>query len=189
MITLCKLLVPGLRVVGSAGTKEKCDYIKHTLHIDAVFNYKEKNTAEALKELCPDGIDYFFDNVGGETLEAAIANCNKGARIALCGRISTVNLPQSAVPPLSSFAKAKIQAEGIQIGSFGVRDKRAAVIDEYFAKTQGGKVYLGKFKEDGRKGLENAVEYWKGMVSGENFGKAWLEVKDPRVAGSVISRL
>jgi NADPH-dependent curcumin reductase CurA len=98
-------------------------------------------------------------------------------------------LPQSAVPPLSAAAKQKLAEKRIQMGSFGVRDKRASVIDEYFRRTEGGKVYLDKFKEDGRKGLENAIDYWGLMVSGDNFGKAFVEVKDPRKEHSVMSKL
>ncbi|KAI9032386.1 hypothetical protein DFJ74DRAFT_760946 [Hyaloraphidium curvatum] len=189
VVVLCKMLVPGLRVVGSAGTDEKCAYLRDNLGIDAVFNYKKRATPEALAELCPDGIDFMFDNVGGATLEAAILRANKGARISLCGRISSVNLPQSAVPPLSPAAHEVLKKNGIRMGSFGVRDKRAQVIDEFWRRTGGGKVFLGKFKEDGRKGLENAVAYWAGMVSGDNFGKAFLEVKDPKIGSSVISKL
>lgn len=189
VVTLCKMLVPGLRVVGSAGTEEKCAYMRDVLKIDAVFNYKTRSTPEALAELCPNGIDYHFDNVGGATLEAAIARCNPGARIALCGRISSVNLPQSQVAPLSAAAQEKLMKNGIKMGFFGVRDKRAQVIDEYWRRTEGGKVYLGKFKEDGRKGLENAVDYWKGMATGENFGKAFIEVRDPRIEHSIFPKL
>lgn len=90
----------GLRVIGSAGSDEKVAYIKKELNFDEAFNYKSISTDEALKKYAPDGIDIYYDNVGGEALDAALAHGNKNARFIECGMISQYNIadPKDAYP-------------------------------------------------------------------------------------------
>ncbi|KAI9292271.1 NAD(P)-binding protein [Neoconidiobolus thromboides FSU 785] len=106
----------GLRVIGSAGEDEKVDYLIKELKFDAAFNYKkEKDLKKILKELCPKGIDIYFDNVGGKTLEVAIGLCNDFARIPLCGMISQYNLAPKDYYPIKNLILAvprRIKMEG-----------------------------------------------------------------------------
>lgn len=106
----------GLRVVGSAGTDEKVEYLLKKLHFDAAFNYKKtKNLRATLKDLCPAGIDIYFDNVGGETLEAALSLCNDFARVPLCGMISQYNSGPKEMYPIRNLILAvsrRIRLEG-----------------------------------------------------------------------------
>lgn len=90
----------GLRVIGSAGSDEKVAYIKKELNFDEAFNYKSIPTDEALKKYAPDGIDIYYDNVGGEALDAALSHGNQNARFVECGMISQYNIadPKDAYP-------------------------------------------------------------------------------------------
>src|SRR5581483_8615611 len=83
--------VKGCRTVGIAGGPEKCRLLTDEYHFDAAIDYKAGDVAQALRQACPDGIDIYFDNVGGEILEAALRNLARGARIVICGAVSQYN--------------------------------------------------------------------------------------------------
>src|SRR5439155_6215635 len=88
----------GCRVVGIAGGREKCEWLTAELGFDAAIDYKGEKVSTRLRELCPKGMDVFWDNVGGKILEAALANLARGARVVLCGAISNYNAPEPAGP-------------------------------------------------------------------------------------------
>src|ERR1051325_5984158 len=98
-MTVCQIAkLKGCRVVGTAGSDEKCDYLRRELGVDVAINYKTtENMVDALKEACPNGIDVYFDNVGGEISEAVLPSINKDARLVICGQISIYN---SDKPPI-----------------------------------------------------------------------------------------
>ena len=105
----------GLRVVGSAGDDAKVDYLLKELNFDAAFNYKKHTDFKTiLKETCPNGIDIYFENVGGPMLDAVLANANDFARIAVCGMISQYNRPTNPEPiyGLGFLITKRIRMEG-----------------------------------------------------------------------------
>jgi len=165
----------GLRVVGSAGEDAKVDYLLKDLGFDAAFNYKKHEDLKAiLKETCPNGIDIYFENVGGKMLDAVLENCNNYARIAVCGMISQYN---RANDPEGIFALGNMISKRIRMEGFIVSDemsKYALPCIQTFSKLiQEGKL---KYREDITKGIENLPETFVGMLQGKNFGKAVVEV-------------
>jgi NADPH-dependent curcumin reductase CurA len=106
-------LTSGLRVVGSAGEDKKVEFLLNELGFDAAFNYKKENPSDALPRLCPDGIDIYFENVGGETLDAVLINANNFARIIACGMITTYGKEDSyGVKNLMKIVSKRIRFEG-----------------------------------------------------------------------------
>ncbi len=91
--------IKGCKVIGSAGGKQKCDYLVNELGFDAAVDYKSEDLMSSLKKHCPDGIDVYFDNVGGEMLDAALAHLRMHARVVICGAISQYNNKQSVKGP------------------------------------------------------------------------------------------
>src|SRR5204862_1410833 len=108
----------GHRVIGSAGSPEKVAYVTGELGFDAAFDYHDGAVAELLREAAPEGIDVYFDNVGGDHLQAAIANARNHARFAICGMISGYNVPK---PPSFRFAM-RIIAARIRLQGFLITD-------------------------------------------------------------------
>ncbi|KAJ0160030.1 Zinc-type alcohol dehydrogenase-like protein PB24D3.08c [Colletotrichum tanaceti] len=168
----------GLTVVGSVGSDEKLDYITKHLGFDAGFNYKNEKPADALPRLAPNGIDIYFENVGGDHLEAALASMNVEGRIAVCGMISGYNTPadqQQGIKGLMQLVIKQITMEGVLVGNpkFGAA---------YFKDHQ---EHLQAWLSDGSvkanlavtEGIDNAAEGLIGLLTGENFGKAVLKVK------------
>ena len=167
--------VMGCRVIGTAGSDDKGNYIVQELGVDAGINYKTQNVGEALRNLCPYGIDVYFDNVGGLVTDAVLELINVGARIAICGQISQYNLkePEQATRSLSLLIRAQAKIQGFLVFSYEnryqeARDRIARWIDE-------GKL---RYKEDVVVGLANAPEAFIGMLKGRNFGKALVKVAD-----------
>ncbi|KXS20212.1 NAD(P)-binding protein [Gonapodya prolifera JEL478] len=181
----------GLRVVGSAGSDDKVRFLKEKIKIDAAFNYKKPvggSLDTALAQLCPSGIDIYFDNVGGETLDAAIAHANENARFPLCGRISQINTAEADQYQLKNEDVAR--AKSISLSPFGVSADRPKLLDSIYGvvKPQITAGEWREFKEDVRVGLDAAPSYFIEMMRGSNFGKSIIEVKNPK-AESVISKL
>jgi NADPH-dependent curcumin reductase CurA len=167
----------GLKVFGSVGVDKKLKYIIDELGFDGGFNYKEEKTADALKRLAPDGIDIYFDNVGGETLEAAIAAMKVFGRIIICGMISQYNLPpedQYKVGNLTQFIGKRLSMRGFIVGDSIMGPRYTKEHQENVAKW----IKDGSFKVlmDETKGIDNAPEGFVGMLNGENFGKAILTI-------------
>ena len=165
----------GCRVIGTAGGKEKCDWLVEEAHFDAAINYKNEDVGTRLSELCPNGIDVFFDNVGGEVLNEVLARINLHARIVLCGSISKSDAatPQPGPANYSNLVARRARMEGFTGLDYPTR------VPEAFEA-------LGRWQRDGRLvhkedvayGLENAPQALLRLFSGENFGKQLVKVAD-----------
>ncbi|RPB08220.1 NAD(P)-binding protein [Morchella conica CCBAS932] len=170
----------GLRVVGSAGTDEKVAFLKSELGFDAAFNYKTESPFAALKKHAPEGIDIYYDNVGGETLDAALDAAKDFARFIECGMISQYNL-KSKDEIYGLKNTMQIVAKRLTIRGFIVSDKDfgpkySKEHQENIRKWLVNKEFV--YRETVTEGLENAVDGFVGMLKGENFGKASLKIAD-----------
>ena len=159
----------GCRVVGSAGSQEKVDWLQDEAGVDVALNYKTvEDLRAALLEACPDGIDVYFDNVGGDHLEAALWGMNNYGRIIACGSISTYNAtePQPGPPNLFQMIGKRLMWKG-----FIVSDH----LDRFpaFAQEMGSWIAEGKvvWRETVHEGIENAPQAFIGLFSGGNMGK------------------
>jgi len=156
------------RVIGSAGSPEKVAYLIDELGFDAAFDYHEGSVSKQLAAHVPDGIDVYFDNVGGDHLEGAITNMRDFGRIALCGAISQYNNEKAAPGPRNM---GLIVARRLALRGFIVSDHND-LAKEYLARA-GGWLADGslKFKETYVDGLDNAVDAFLGLHKGSNLGK------------------
>jgi NADPH-dependent curcumin reductase CurA len=156
------------RVIGSAGSQEKVDHLLGDLGFDAAFNYKDGRVSDLLREAAPDGIDVYFDNVGGDHLEAAIGSLRLGGRIAICGAISVYNNTEAAPGP-RNLARL-IQTRGT-IRGFLVGD-HYDLAGEY-ARKAAGWIADGSLtsRETFVDGIDHAVDGFLGVLRGENLGK------------------
>ncbi len=156
------------RVVGSAGSAEKVRHLVEDLGFDAAFDYHDGPVSARLREAAPDGIDVYFDNVGGEHLEAAIGSLRLGGRVAVCGMISVYNDTEPAPGPrnLARLIQTRGRIEGFLVGDHG------DLAGEYAARAAGwladGTLSLRETTVDG---IENAVDAFLGVLRGENTGK------------------
>ena len=168
--------IKGARAVGVAGSPDKCDYVVRELGFDACVNYKTGDLPAALKAACPNGIDVYFENVGGDVLRAVMTRLNQNARIPLCGLISEYNATEPAPGPNLLpllFNRALVQG-------FIVSDHMARMGD--FLRDCGAWLREGRLKhrEDVVVGLEKAPEAFIGLLQGKNFGKLLVRVgEDP----------
>ncbi|HEY7824513.1 MAG TPA: NADP-dependent oxidoreductase [Acidimicrobiia bacterium] len=158
----------GCRVVGIAGSEDKCRWLTEELGFDAAINYRTENVGTALHAACPNGIDVFFDNVGGEILEAALANLALHGRVVMCGAISQYN---DATPPpgprnLSVLISKRGRMEGFIILDFLPRAGEA--IAQLATWVMSGQLH---YKVDVLDGLAAAPEALRRLFSGENTGK------------------
>ncbi|KAI8615990.1 hypothetical protein BC830DRAFT_1063832 [Chytriomyces sp. MP71] len=157
----------GLRVVGSAGTDDKVDYLISKLGFDAAFNYNKHNILEKLTELCPNGIDIYFENVGGETLEAAITLANNHARFPVCGMISQYHGANYHVKNLMQIIQKRILIQGF-LQSDWLPTHGNEFMEWMFAHALDGKfVYESTIAE----GIESIPRAFIGMMEGKNTGK------------------
>ena len=167
----------GARVIGSAGSKAKCEWLEKEAGIDQALNYKDyKNAAEltkALAEAAPNGVDCYFENVGGMHLEAALNCIGFGGRIALCGMISLYNNqePEPGPPNLVNLIGRGVMARGFIVSEY--MDKAMEFAAEVAPLLMQGKI---KFQESVYEGLDTAPEAFIGLFKGENFGKAVIRV-------------
>ena len=158
----------GCKVVGIAGSDDKCRWLTEELGFDVAINYRTENVGRALKEACPTGIDIFFDNVGGEVLEAALANLALRGRVVMCGAISQYD---DATPPpgprnLSVLISQRGRMEGFIILDFLPRAGEA--IAQLATWVMGGQL---KYKVDVLGGLDRAPEALRKLFDGSNEGK------------------
>ena len=167
--------IKGCRVIGIAGTEEKCSWLKNDLNVDGVVNYKTDNLNSKLKELCPNGIDMYFDNVGGEITEAVINRFNIGGRMSICGQISGYNSETLQPGPRNwiNILVKRLKVQGFIVFDYQARAKEAFVdMSKWMAE---GKLQHKNHIVDG---LENAVSSLKMLFSGENNGKMIVKISE-----------
>ncbi|GAB5400568.1 MAG: NADP-dependent oxidoreductase [Aureisphaera sp.] len=164
--------IKGCRVVGIAGGKEKCDYIVNELGFDGAIDYKNEDVRTRIKELCPDGIDIYYDNVGGEILDIALAQINRKARIVICGAISQYNSTKFKGPAnYYHLLTNRAKMEGFVVIDYA-KDYPIAF------KQMGQWMMEGKLrsKEFIIEGIENFHDAFLRLFSGEKLGKLVLKV-------------
>ena len=165
----------GCRVVGIAGSEEKCGWITDDLGFDYAINYKEEPVAEKLQEYCVEGIDVYFDNVGGEILDAVLGQISKNARLVICGLISQYNA-QEPVPGPFNFANILVRSarvEGFIVLDF--LDRAGAALKDLGQWLAEGKL---QYRVDIVEGLENAPRALNRLFDGSNRGKLIVQVSD-----------
>lgn len=168
--------IKGCRAVGIAGSEAKVRYITGELGYDAGIDYRaHKDLAAELRARCPGGVDIYFDNVGGATTDAVIAQINLRARVIICGQISQYNLDKPEMGPrfLGHLVRARARIEGFLVFDYFERSKEGVAQLAQWLKE--GKL---KYKEDVTPGLENAPRKLIGLLKGENFGKSLIKIAD-----------
>lgn len=163
----------GCRVVGIAGGPEKCRWLVEELGLDGAIDYKSENVRARLKELCPDGIDVYFENVGGSILEAALDHLRLRARIVLCGMIATYNdtAPRPGPANLINLVLRRARMEGFLVTDYTPRFGEAArEMAQWLAE---GKL---RSRETVVEGLENAPAALRMLFTGGNVGKLVLKI-------------
>ena len=167
--------IKGGRAVGIAGGTEKCRHVVEDLGFDAAIDYKSEDVAGALRRHCPDGVDVYFDNVGGEILNAALARLARNARVVLCGAISQYNATGAITGPSNymSLLVNRASMTGFLVSDYAARFAEAA-------QEMGGWIAAGKLKsfEDVADGLETFPDTLLRLFNGENTGKLVLRVAD-----------
>ena len=167
--------IMGCRVVGTAGSDDKVAFTVNELGFDAGINYKTQDVGAALDAACPDGIDVYFDNVGGFVTDAVMQRINVHARISVCGQISQYNLPEPELAPrnMGLLIQKQARMEGFLVFNFAHKHEHAR-------QRMAGWIRNGdlRYKEDAVEGLENAPSAFIGMMRGENFGKLLVKVGD-----------
>ncbi|MCX2981684.1 NADP-dependent oxidoreductase [Halieaceae bacterium IMCC14734] len=168
--------IKGCRVIGIAGGAEKCAWLLDTCRLDAVIDYKSENIDQRLAELCPDGINVFFDNVGGDTLEAAITHMADFGRIALCGGISGYNDVEPAPGPrnLMILVQRRIKMQGFIVIDY--MDRFEAAMGEIAEWVMAGEI---AWREDIQHGFDNIPATFQRLFSGQNTGKQLLALAEP----------
>jgi NADPH-dependent curcumin reductase CurA len=174
-IVVCQIAkLKGCRVVGTAGSDEKCDYLRRELGVDVAINYKTTgNMLDALKEACPKGIDVYFDNVGGDVSDAVLPLITKGARLVICGQISIYN---SDKPAIGLQPQPYLLVNSATMKGF--------IITQYMSRFGEGIAQLAKWFMSGQlkhaetivEGFENTPHAFIGLFSGENLGKQIVKI-------------
>jgi NADPH-dependent curcumin reductase CurA len=163
----------GCRVIGIAGSDQKCDWLCDVLGFDEAINYKTENVAERIAQSCPQGLDIFWDNVGGEILDIALENMALNARIVLCGGISRYNSRDELAGPKNYFNLIikRSRMEGLLVSDYASRFPEA--ISFFKEKLASGEL---KHTEDVLEGFDRLPEALMGLFSGENTGKRMVRI-------------
>jgi NADPH-dependent curcumin reductase CurA len=165
------------RAVGIAGSPQKCDYVTGELGFDACLNHRDEGLAQALEQACPDGIDIYFELVGGAAFQAVLPLLNDFARIPVCGLVAHSNATQPPPGPnqvpllMRAVLSKRLRFRGFIVWDFNDQE------DEFRREVAGwmreGRI---KYREDFVDGLENAPAAFMGMLQGKNFGKLVVRV-------------
>ena len=173
--TVCQIAKNlGCKVIASTGSDEKVDWLKNELKVDYAFNYKKvENLVLHLKEICPDGFDLYFDNVGGDFLESAIFQMKNFGRIVVCGRISQMNVttPGSGIKNMAHVLVKRLTIKGFLI--FDHENEREPFETDMLKWLSKGKV---KFKETIYTGIESAPKSFIDLLKGKNTGKMLVKI-------------
>jgi hypothetical protein len=167
--------IVGCRTIGIAGSDEKCRWTTQELGFDGAINYRSEDVGAALDRLCPDGIDVYFDNVGGEILDLALARLKLHARIPLCGGISQYNATGKPQGPsnLMHLVYKRARMEGFLTTDY--RSRAAEAMKPLAQWLKEGRI---KYRVDVVPGLENAIGAMQRMYQGGNVGKLLVQVSD-----------
>lgn len=169
----------GCRAVGIAGSDQKCDTVVKGFGFDACLNHRAKDFAEALAQACPDGIDIYFENVGGAVWQAVLPLLNPFARVPVCGLIAHYNAtrlpegPDRSPQIMFNVLTKRLTLRGFIVTDFA--DQQQEFLDTVGPWVAGGQV---KYREDFVDGLENAPRALQGLLRGENFGKLVVRVSE-----------
>ncbi|NND68631.1 MAG: NADP-dependent oxidoreductase [Halioglobus sp.] len=168
--------IKGCRVIGIAGGEEKCNWLLEACKLDAAIDYKSEDIAARLGELCPNGIDVFFDNVGGDTLEAAIGHMADFGRIALCGGISVYNdeTPRPGPNNIMYLVSRRVRMQGFIVLDY--LDRAQEAIDDLTQWVMNGDL---AWREDVQSGFDNIPATLQRLFDGRNVGKQLLKLADP----------
>ncbi|WP_254534787.1 NADP-dependent oxidoreductase [Halomarina litorea] len=165
----------GCRVVGVAGSEEKISWLTDELGFDAAINYKDDDVRARVREACPDGVDVYFDNVGGPVTDAVMDNLSVRARVVICGQISLYNAQERPTGPrhFGTLIQKRARVEGILVRDYEDRYEEA---NERLARwVNDGTV---QYRETVTDGLERAPEAFLGLFDGENIGKQLVQVAE-----------
>ncbi len=173
--TVCQIAKNlGCKVIASTGSDEKVDWLKNELKVDYAFNYKKvENLVLHFKELCPDGFDLYFDNVGGDFLESAIFQMKNFGRIVICGRISQMNVttPGSGIKNMAHVLVKRLTIKGFLI--FDHENEREPFETDMLKWLSKGEI---KFKETIYTGIESAPKSFIDLLKGKNTGKMLVKI-------------
>lgn len=166
--------IKGCRVVGIAGGSEKCQFLIDELGFDAAIDYKNENVKKALKQTCPDGVDVYFDNVGGDILNDVLTQINLRARIVICGAISQYNNTEAVKGPSNylSLLVNRARMEGIVV--FDNIKEYPTAMKDIAGWIQSGDI---KVKDHIVEGIETFPDTLMMLFKGDNFGKLVLKVE------------
>lgn len=166
--------IQGCKVIGIAGSDEKCKWLTNDLGFDHSINYKTEDISKSLKAIAPDGIDCYFDNVGGETSTTIMRRMRMYGRIAVCGAISAYNLNEIPYVPAvqAPFVRYQLKMEGFQYWRF--TDKWFEGIAQLLKWIDEGKI---KYQETETVGFRNLPQAFIDMLRGKNLGKAIVKSK------------
>lgn len=167
--------IQGCRVVGIAGGRDKCDWLSKEAKFDAAIDYKSENVGARLRELCPKGIDVYFDNVGGEQLDDALANLAMRGRVVLCGAIATYNDAELRPGPKNylNLLLKRGRMEGLIVIDYMPRALEAVM--QLWTWVREGKIVD---RVDVQQGLENAPKTLRRLFEGKNQGKQLLKIAE-----------
>ncbi|HRJ00409.1 MAG TPA: NADP-dependent oxidoreductase [Hyphomonas sp.] len=166
------------RVIGVAGRAEKCDYVVRELGFDACVSHLAPDFPDQLRSACPDGIDVYFENVGGAVFEAVLPLLNPGARVTLCGLASQYGAAEGDIieawksTGAATFARQGVRADQLFVGNF-VESHQSRFLAEMAAWIKDGKV---RYREDIWEGLGSAPRAFRAMLAGDTFGKTLVQV-------------
>ena len=182
--------IRGCRVVGITSTERKCAYVRDQLGFDAVVSHLAEDFPEQLRGACPDGIDVYFENVGGRVYEAVLPLLNRDSRITLCGMISQYGNTDGRPPGevwmetgRPTFERQNVTAHSLFVGNF-VADHQDRFLEEMAGWIADGLIV---YREDVWQGLEKAPEAFAAMLQGGNFGKTLVAVaEDPTLTENAL---
>jgi NADPH-dependent curcumin reductase CurA len=168
--------IKGCRVVGIAGGAEKCAWLQDAAGFDEVIDYKNEDVNARIAETCPNRLDVYFDNVGGDILEAALNHLNLRARVVMCGGISGYNATQPIPGPanLMNLVTTRSRMEGFIILDYMARAPEA--VKELLGWIAAGEL---KFQVDVQEGFDNIPDTLQRLFTGKNLGKQLLKIADP----------
>ena len=162
----------GCRAVGIAGGAQKCDYVRRELGFDACVDYKSEKISESLKKLCPEGVDVYFDNVGGPTLDTLLRHMNLFSRIVVCGLISEYNATEPyGLKNIRALLVNRIRMQGMIV--FDWKERYGEALEALAGHFGQGRL---KYRESVVEGLDNAPAGLIALLKGQNFGKQLVKL-------------